>query len=66
MRLTAPKRFPAPKVDLVAMQVEGRKDIELNLKSTQRGSRTDAGNDPSSLSYSTEYDLRRPAGDDFS
>ena len=57
------KALSGPKVDLVAMQVEGRKDIELNLDIPQPISGMLHKN---VLSYSTEYDLSGPAGDDFS
>lgn len=48
------KALSGPKVDLVAMQVEGRKDIELNLDIPQPISGMLHKN---VLSYSTEYDL---------
>ena len=51
------KALSGPKVDLVAMQVEGRKDIELNLDIPQPISGMLHKN---VLSYSTEYDLSGP------
>lgn len=54
------KALSGPKVDLVAMQVEGRKDIELNLEVPKGVQGLMPGMIPSSLSYSTEYDLSGP------
>ena len=54
------KALSGPKVDLVAMQVEGRKDIELNLEVPKGVQELMPGMIPSSLSYSTEYDLSGP------
>lgn len=48
------KALSGPKVDLVAMQVEGRKDIELNLEVPKGVQGLMPGMIPSSLSYSTE------------
>ena len=56
------KALSGPKVDLVAMQVEGRKDIELNLE-VPKGVQ---GNDPQQPVIQHRIRPERPAGDDFS
>ena len=63
------KALSGPKVEMVAMQVEGRKDIELNLDVPQNLQALGSAlgqqlnlpiNIPSKLSYGTEYDLSGP------